>query len=89
MSLVSELPGIVDEVAVAPTNADGVLLSEEEAGMRVQVLASVPITAIRLGHAARCRYWSTFGLHAKSNVRHGSMMTGYGLAIWSFARRGA
>ena len=51
MSLVSELPGIVDEVAAAPTNADGVLLSEEEAGMRVQVLASVPITAIRLGQA--------------------------------------
>ena len=54
MSLVSELPSIVDEVAVAPTNADGVLLSEEEAGMRVQLLASVPITpitAIRLGQA--------------------------------------
>ena len=51
MSLVSELPDIVDEVALAPTNADGVLLSEDEAGMQVQVLASVPITAIRLGQA--------------------------------------
>ena len=51
MSLVSELPEIVDGVAVAPANADGVLLSEEEAGMQVQVLASVPITAIRLGQA--------------------------------------
>ena len=49
MSLVSELPGIVDEVAIAQANADGVLLTEEEAGMQVQVLASVPITAIRLG----------------------------------------
>ena len=49
MSLVSELPAVVDEVAVAPANADGVLLSEEEAGMHVQVLTSVPITAIRLG----------------------------------------
>jgi len=51
MSLVSELPEIVDEGAVAPANADGVLLSEDEAGMQVQVLASVPITAIRLGRA--------------------------------------
>ncbi len=49
MSLVSELPAVVDRVAVAPANVEGVLLSEEEAGMQVQVLASVPITAIRLG----------------------------------------
>ena len=60
MSLVSELPAIVDEDAIAPANADGVLLSEEEAGMQVQVLASVPVTAIRLGqggvsHAPRVR----------------------------------
>ena len=49
MSLVSELPGTVEGLALAPSNADGVLLTDEQSGMRVQVLARVPITAIRLG----------------------------------------
>lgn len=73
MSLVSELPDIVEEVAVAPANADGVLLSEEEAGMQVQVLASVPIIAIRLGQG---------GVSHAPRVRAG-------LVIWSFARTSA
>ena len=49
MSLVSELPQIVEDVALVPANADGVLLMDEQSGMQVQVLASVPVTAIRLG----------------------------------------
>ena len=51
MSLVSELPGIVEDVALAPTNADGILLTDEQSGMQVQVLARVPVNAIRLGNA--------------------------------------
>ena len=49
MSLVSELPGTVEDLVLAPSNADGVLLTDEQSGMQVQVLARVPITAIRLG----------------------------------------
>ena len=49
MSLVSELPRIVEDLALAPSNVDGVLLTDEQSGMQVQVLAGVPITAIRLG----------------------------------------
>lgn len=67
MSLVSELPGVVDEVAVAPANADGVLLVDEDSGMQVQVVASVPITAIRLGSAG-VGHVPRLNLHAGLNL---------------------
>ena len=52
MSLVSELPHVVEDVALARGNADGVVLTEEESGMRVQIVARSPMTAIRLGKGA-------------------------------------
>ena len=51
MSLASELPAVVEDIALASSNADGVLLEEEESEMRVQVVTSLPIAAIRLGKA--------------------------------------
>ena len=51
MAFVSELPDVVDAVAIASANADGVLLVDEQSGMQVQVVASAPITAIRLGNS--------------------------------------
>ena len=67
MSLVSELPGIVEDLALAPANADGVLLTDEQSGMRVQVLARVPVTAIRLGSAG-VGHVPRLNLHAGLNL---------------------
>ena len=67
MSLVSELPGIVEDLALAPANADGVLLTDEQSGMRVQVLARVPVTAIRLGRAG-VGHVPRLNLHAGLNL---------------------
>lgn len=67
MSLVSELPGIVEDLALAPSNADGVLLTDEQSGMQVQVLAEAPITAIRLG-AGGVGHVPRLNLHAGLNL---------------------
>lgn len=67
MSLVSELPATVEGLALAPSNADGVLLTDEQSGMQVQVLAGVPITAIRLG-AGGVGHVPRLDLHAGLNL---------------------
>ena len=67
MSLVSELPHVVEDVALARGNADGVVLTEEESGMRVQIVARSPMTAIRLGKGG-VSHVPGLNLHAGLNV---------------------
>ena len=67
MAFISQLPDVVDAVAVAPANADGVLLVDEQSGMQVQVVASAPITAIRLGNAG-VSHVPRLNIHAGLNL---------------------
>ena len=67
MSLVAELPGIVDDAAIAPSNTDGILLLDEQSGMRIQVLASTPVLAIRLGNEG-VGHVPRLNLHAGLNL---------------------
>ena len=49
MSLVSELPDIVDEAALTLSTGNSVRLVDEQSGMQVDILTPVPVVAIRLG----------------------------------------
>ena len=51
MSLVADLPELVDTTALAGKSSGGVLLVEEQSGMQVKLFATGPVTAIRLGEA--------------------------------------
>ena len=67
MSFVSELRKVIEDLALVPENADGVLLTDDQSGMRVQVLDRVPITAIRLGSAG-VGHVPRLNLHAGLNL---------------------
>lgn len=54
MSLISELPGIVAEAALTRSIGGNVRLVDEESGMQVDILTSVPVVAIRLGGRGCC-----------------------------------
>ena len=50
MSIVSELPAVVDESAITRPTGGSIRLDDEQSGMQVEVLApAVPVVAVRLG----------------------------------------